>query len=100
MMLSIRRRHKQFSSVFSALFNFRQKRGNALLATAGLLNGIFGRDGDRHVACWQSQKVTDHFEEEGEDGTITMRDRERFTNSVTLAFRDGRTAILGDENAT
>jgi hypothetical protein len=72
----------------------------ALLATSGLLNGIFGRDGDRHVACWQSQKVTDHFEEEGEDGTITIRDRERFTNSVTLAFRDGRTAILGDENAT
>lgn len=66
-----------------------------LLAVSGLLNGCFGAGRDRHVACWQSTKVIDRFEEV-EDGVTTIRERERFTQTLTLAYADGRTAILTD----
>jgi tRNA1(Val) A37 N6-methylase TrmN6 len=66
-----------------------------LLATSGLLNGVFGTGPQRHVACWESIKVTDRFEET-EEGVTTIRERERFTQSLTLAYADGRTAILAD----
>jgi hypothetical protein len=66
-----------------------------LLAVSGLLNGCFGSGRDRHVACWQSTKVIDRFEEV-EDGITTIRERERFTQTLTLAYSDGRTAILRD----
>ena len=75
--------------------DFHQKRGNGLLAVSGLLNGCFGSGRDRHVACWQSTKVIDKFEEV-EDGVTTIRERERFTQTLTLAYSDGRTAILRD----
>jgi len=65
-----------------------------LLCTAGMLNGIFGTGEDRHVACWQSIKVSDHIEETEEDGTVTLRERERFTQKLTLIFADGRIANL------
>jgi len=68
-----------------------------LLCTAGMLNGIFGKGENRHIAHWQSIKVVDHFEETADDGTVTQRDRDRFTNRVSLAFADGRTATLGEE---
>jgi predicted RNA methylase len=66
-----------------------------LLATSGLLNGVFGSGPQRHVSCWESNKTTDRFEEV-EDGVTTIRERERFTQSLTLAYCDGRTAILTD----
>ena len=66
-----------------------------LLCTAGMLNGIFGTGEDRHVACWQSIKVSDHIEETEEDGTVIIRDRERFTQRLTLVYADGRTVVLG-----
>ena len=66
-----------------------------LLAVSGLLNGCFGSGRDRHVACWQSTKVIDRFEEL-EDGVTTIRERERFTQTLTLAYSDGRTTILTD----
>src|SRR5207247_10615863 len=65
-----------------------------LLCTAGMLNGVFGTGEDRHVACWQSIKVSDHIEETEEDGTVIIRDRERFTQRLTLLFADGRIANL------
>lgn len=68
-----------------------------LLCTAGMLNGIFGEGEKRHIAHWQSIKVVDHFEDTGEDGTVTQRDRDRFTNRVSLVFADGRMATLGDK---
>jgi len=68
-----------------------------LLCTAGMLNGIFGEGEKRHIAHWQSIKVVDHFEETSDDGTVTQRDRDRFTNRVTLVFADGRTATLGEK---
>jgi hypothetical protein len=62
-----------------------------------MLNGVFGEAENRHIAHWQSIKVVDHFEETGEDGTVTQRDRDRFTNRVSLVFADGRTAKLGEK---
>jgi uncharacterized methyltransferase DUF6094 len=50
-----------------------------LLCTAGMLNGIFGEGENRHIAHWRSVKFTDHWEEEEEDGTKILHDRERFS---------------------
>jgi len=68
-----------------------------LLCTAGMLNGIFGEGEDRHIAHWRSVKFTDHWEEEEEDGTKILHDRERFSHELTLVFADGRTQILTHE---
>jgi hypothetical protein len=64
-----------------------------LLACSGLLNGIFGSGDQRHVSCWQAVKVTDKTEEE-EDGVITIREKERFSNELTLVYSTGEVAIL------
>jgi hypothetical protein len=39
-------------------------------------------------------KVTDSSEEVEEDGAIIRRERERFTNELTLPYASGKTAIL------
>ncbi len=65
-----------------------------LLTTSGLLNGIFGEGPDLHVARWESVKVTDRFEETDENEVTTIRERERFTQCLTLVYADGATAIL------
>ena len=39
-------------------------------------------------------KVTDRFEETDDSGVTTIRERERFTQSLTLVYADGTTAIL------
>ncbi len=65
-----------------------------LLTTSGLLNGVFGQGEDLHVARWEAVKVTDRFEETDENGTMTIRERERFTQSLTVVYADGKTAIL------
>jgi hypothetical protein len=64
-----------------------------LLACSGLLNGIFGTGDQRHVAFWQAIKVVDKTEEE-EDGVITVREKERFSNELTLVYSTGEIAIL------
>ena len=69
----------------------------SLLATAGMLNGVFGRGEDRHIAHWRSIKFVDHWEEDEPDGTIVKHDRERFSHELTLVFVDGRTQILTHE---
>jgi len=66
----------------------------ALCAVSGLLNGVFGSGEDLHVAAWQAVKVVDRSEETQEDGTIVVRERERFTNELTIVFGSGETAIL------
>jgi Uncharacterised methyltransferase family (DUF6094) len=68
-----------------------------LLCTAGLLNGVFGDGDDRHIAHWRSLKFTDHWEEEEEDGTGILHDRERFSHELTLVFANGKTQILTHE---
>jgi SAM-dependent methyltransferase len=65
-----------------------------LLCTAGMLNGVFGEGKDRHIAHWRSVKFTDHWEEQEEDGTKILHDRERFSHELTLVFADGETQIL------
>ena len=97
-MLAMRPGHKEFACVFSARRVFRQKRGNGLLTTAGLLNGIFGEGPDLHVARWESIKVTDRFEETDENEVTTIRERERFTQSLTLVYADGTTSILDERS--
>lgn len=66
----------------------------AILAVSGSLDGLFGRGDDRHLACWSSEKATDRFEETDEQGITTIRERERFTQALTLLYADGRAAIL------
>ena len=68
-----------------------------LLCTAGMLNGVFGEGDHRHIAHWRSVKFTDHWEEEQEDGTKILHDRERFSHELTLVFSNGRTEILTHE---
>ena len=64
-----------------------------LLACSGLLNGIFGSNDQRHIAFWQAGKVIDKTEEE-EDGIITVREKERFSNELTLVYSTGQVSIL------
>ncbi len=98
-MLPKRPRRKRSICVFSISRVFRQKRGNGLLTTAGLLNGIFGEGPDLHVARWESIKVTDRFEETDENEVTTIRERERFTQSLTLVYADGTTSILNERSS-
>lgn len=69
-----------------------------LLCTAGLLNGVFGENEQRHIAFWRSVKFVDHWEEEDGDAKI-IHGRERFSHELTLIFADGRTQILTHEKA-
>jgi hypothetical protein len=64
-----------------------------LLCTAGMLNGIFGEGETRHIAHWQSVKLVDKTEEE-EDGKTVIREKERFSNELTLVFSTGEIAVL------
>jgi len=64
-----------------------------LLCTAGMLNGIFGEGETRHIAHWQSVKLVDKSEEE-EDGKTIIREKERFSNELTLVFCSGEIATL------
>ena len=68
-----------------------------LLCTAGMLNGVFGEGEERHIAHWRSVKFTDHWEEEEEDGTRILHDRERFSHELTLVFANGKTQVLTHE---
>jgi SAM-dependent methyltransferase len=64
-----------------------------LLCTAGMLNGIFGAGDSRHISAWQSVKLVDRTEEE-EDGKTVIREKERFSNELTLVFSTGAIAVL------
>jgi len=65
-----------------------------LLACSGLLNGVFGTGSQRHIAFWQAVKAVDKTEEEDEEGVITIREKERFSNELTLVFATGQVATL------
>ena len=64
-----------------------------LLCTAGMLNGIFGEGEARHIAHWQSVKLVEKSEEE-EDGKTIIREKERFSNELTLVFSTGEITSL------
>jgi hypothetical protein len=65
-----------------------------LLACSGLLNGIFGSDDQRHIAFWQAVKVVDKSEEEDDQGVVTVREKERFSNELTVVYSTGQVAVL------
>jgi len=65
-----------------------------LLCTAGMLNGIFGQGESRHIAHWQSVKLVDKTEEQSEDGTVTIREKERWANELNVAFANGKVVTL------
>jgi hypothetical protein len=65
-----------------------------LLCTAGLMNGIFGEGDTRHIAHWQSVKLVDSSEEQEEDGATVIREKERFSNELTLVFSTGQIVSL------
>jgi 16S rRNA G966 N2-methylase RsmD len=69
----------------------------SLLATAGMLNGLFGEGEDRHIAHWRSVKFVDHWEENEPNGALVKHDRERFSHELTLVHADGRIRILTHE---
>ena len=92
-MLLIRLGHQVFAFSFSDLLDFRQKRGNGLLSTAGLLNGVFGSGERLHVAAWKTKKRVIKTEET-EDEKITIREREQFVHELAVAFANGETALI------
>ena len=65
-----------------------------LLACSGLLNGIFGCGDQRHIAFWQAVKIVDKTEEEDEKGIATVREKERFSNELTVVYSTGQVAVL------
>jgi hypothetical protein len=93
MTLPMRRSHKYSTCVFNVLPGFRQKRGNGLLATAGLLNGIFGSCDRLHVAAWKTKKRVIRTEDTEDEKTI-IREREQFVHELALAFANGETALI------
>jgi hypothetical protein len=68
-----------------------------LCAVSGLLNGVFGEGPDRHVAHWEAVKLVDRTEEEGDDGEMVIREKERFSQRLTLLFADGRIKMLSEK---
>jgi tRNA1(Val) A37 N6-methylase TrmN6 len=68
----------------------------ALLCTAGLLNGVFGKEEERHIARWTSVKTETTYTVEEEKYTETHK-REVFSNELALIYQDGRTLILRDK---
>jgi len=65
-----------------------------LLACSGLLNGIFGSGDQRHIAFWQAVKARSCSTEEEDNGTIIQREREYFTNELTVVYSTGQVAVL------
>jgi SAM-dependent methyltransferase len=65
-----------------------------LLACSGLRNGILGSDDQRHIAFWQAVKVVNKTEEGNDQGVVTVREKERFSNELTVVYTAGRVAIL------
>jgi hypothetical protein len=65
-----------------------------LLACSGLLNGIFGSGDQRHIAFWQAVKLLDRTEEEDDRGVVTVREKEHFSNELTVVYDTGQVAVL------
>jgi predicted RNA methylase len=65
----------------------------ALLCAAGLLNGVFGKGKQRHIARWRAVKHTKKTVEQDEKTTI-IHHKERLSSELQLIFADGRTQFL------
>lgn len=69
-----------------------------LLCTASLLNGRFGAGADTHLSYWESVKVRDRVEEETAKG-VEIRERERFSQRLTLLYATGKFLLLSEKPA-
>ena len=49
---------------------------------------------NNEVQCEATIKAVDKTEEEDEEGVITVREKERFSNELTLVFSSGQVATL------
>jgi hypothetical protein len=65
-----------------------------LLACSGLLNGIFGSGDERHISFWQAVKLVEKTEEEDDRSVVTVREKERFSNELTVVYSTGQIAML------
>lgn len=69
----------------------------SLLTVSGCLNGCLGEGPDRHLSYWESVKVVDRVEEEGEAGESVIREKQRFSQRLTLLFGTGRYLLLSEK---
>jgi hypothetical protein len=53
----------------------------------------------REVQCEATLKVVDRTEEEEDSGATVIRERERFSQRLTLLYADGRIALLSERAA-
>jgi hypothetical protein len=58
------------------------------------VNGIFGSADQRHISFWQAVKLVEKTAEEDEQGVITVREKERFSNELTVVYSTGQVAVL------
>ena len=67
-----------------------------ICAVSGMLNGVIGSGnaaGHAVNAAGHPVKVTYRSEETGEDGTILVRERARYTNELTRVHASGETDV-------
>ena len=74
-------------------------RGHVGILLAGSqLNGRFGRGDGLHLAYWESVKLVDRTEEEGDGGELVIRERERFSQRLTLLYANGHIVLLSEKD--
>lgn len=69
----------------------------SLLTVSGCLNGCLGEGDERHLSYWESVKVADRTEEDGENGETVVRERQRFSQRLTLLFATGEYLLLAEK---
>jgi hypothetical protein len=49
---------------------------------------------NNEVQCEATIKIVDKIEEEDEKGIVTIREKERFSNELTVVYSTGQVAVL------
>lgn len=84
-------RHKDLSNDCNEHNQFSSKTRKWLAVHERAVEWSVGSGPERHVAYWESVKVVDRIEENGKDeNTTVVRERERFSQRLTLLYGDGR----------
>lgn len=69
----------------------------AVVATAGMINGVFGEGEEKHIARWRPVKHTTVLTEKDGNSTVT-RTKERFSHELSLVFVTGETLVLNEND--
>lgn len=69
----------------------------AIVATAGMINGVFGEGEEKHIARWRPVKHTTTITEKDGDSTV-IRTKERFSHELSLVYQCGSTLVLTENN--